>query len=126
MYQKAKLKSTGEIVVVYKCAGWSNTEYYQDAANEHKKYVASELDFDFIPPIRGVLNPIRPASSFNPYDLVSYDPMQMVCDDVNHIARIEQILHVQMTQEVIKIRSKWLPINSLEMNWTVEPKKERH
>ncbi len=102
MYQKAKLKSTGEIVVVYKCAGWSNTEYYQDANNEHKKYVASDLDFDFTPPIRCVLNSMCPATPFNPDELVSCDPIQIVYDDVNHIARIEQVLHIRMTEEVIK------------------------
>lgn len=102
MILKAKLKSTGEIVEVYKRAGWHHTTYYQDANNEHKKYVSSQLDFNFIPPIRGVLNPMRPATPFTPDELVSCDPMQMIYDDVNHIARFEQTLHIRMTQEVIK------------------------
>lgn len=102
IYQKAKLKSTGEIVTVYKCAGCHNTEYYQDANNERKKYVVSQLNFDFIPPLRGVLNPKHPASPFEPYDLMSCDPMQMVCDDVNHIAHIHQTIYIKMNQEVIK------------------------
>lgn len=98
---KAKLKSTGEIVTVYKCDGCYNTEYYQDANNEHKKYAGSQLNFDFIPPLRGVLNPKHPASPFEPYDLMSCDPMQMAYDNVNHIARFEQILHIQMTEKII-------------------------
>lgn len=101
MYRKAKLKSTGEIIDVRTSMDHDgNTTWLEDATNT--EYYPSELDFNYIPPIRGVLNPVRGTSPFGPDDLVSCTPMQMVYDKVNHIGRIEQTLHIRMTQAVIE------------------------
>ena len=101
MYRKAKLKSTGEIIDVRTSMDHDgNTTWLEDTTNT--EYYPSELDFNYIPPIRGVLNPVRGTSPFGPDDLVGCDPMQMIYDDVNHIARFEQTLHIRMTQAVIE------------------------
>ncbi len=88
--KKAKVKSTGEIIVVQPCMDCEgNTTWLEGATNT--EYYPSELElFDeqrIVPP----------------EDVLGFEPLQMTYDSQTQTARLFQDFHIRITQEIVNV-----------------------